>query len=69
MDQAEAEDTAVYLADLLGLPLRPGEAIQTEAPDVLQSRYIAATHRLLRGLAARGPVVVVCEEGQRADLA
>ena len=26
------------------------------------SRYIAATHRLLRGLAARGPVVVVCED-------
>jgi predicted ATPase len=67
VDQAEAEDTAVYLADLLGLPLRPGEAIQTEAPDVLQSRYIAATHRLLRGLAARGPVVVVCEDIHWAD--
>jgi len=67
VDPAEAEDTAVYLADLLGLPLRPGEAIQTEAPDVLQSRYIAATHRLLRGLAARGPVVVVCEDIHWAD--
>jgi predicted ATPase len=67
VDEAETEDTAVYLADLLGLPLRPGEAIQTEAPDVLQSRYIAATHRLLRGLAARGPVVVVCEDIHWAD--
>ena len=66
-DQAEAEDTAPYLADLLGLPLRPGEAIQTESPDVLQARYAAATHRLLRALAARGPVVVVCEDLHWAD--
>jgi class 3 adenylate cyclase len=66
-DQTEAEDTAPYLADLMGLPLRPGEVVQTEAPDVLQQRYIAATHRLLRGLAARGPVVVVCEDIHWAD--
>jgi class 3 adenylate cyclase len=66
-DEAEAEDTAPYLADLLGLPMRPGEAVQTEAPDVLQGRYIAATHRLLRGLAARGPVVAVCEDIHWAD--
>jgi class 3 adenylate cyclase len=66
-DEAEAEDTAPYLADLLGLPLRPGEAVQTAVPDVLQSRYIAATHRLLRGLAARGPVVAVCEDIHWAD--
>ena len=66
-DETEARDTAVYLADLLGLPLRPGETLQSDAPDVLQSRYIAATHRLLRGLAARGPVVVVCEDIHWAD--
>ena len=66
-DEAEAADTAPYLADLLGLPLRPGEAVQTEAPDVLQGRYIAAAHRLLRGLAAQGPVVVVCEDIHWAD--
>jgi hypothetical protein len=66
-DQTEAEDTAPYLADLLGLPLRPGEAIPTQSPDTLQGRYIAATHRLLRGLAARGPVVVVCEDLHWAD--
>jgi class 3 adenylate cyclase len=64
---SEAEDTAPYLADLLGLPLRPGEGIQIDAPEVLQSRYVAATHRLLRGLAARGPVVVVCEDIHWAD--
>ena len=68
-DQAEAEDTAVYLADLLGLPLRPGEVIQTEAPDILQARYVASTHRLLRGLTARGPLVVVCEDVHWADAA
>jgi class 3 adenylate cyclase len=66
-DQAEAEDTAPYLASLLGLPLRRGEAIQTDAPDVLQGRYVAATHRLLRGLAQRGPVVLVCEDIHWAD--
>jgi class 3 adenylate cyclase len=66
-DQTEADDTAPYLADLLGLPLRPGEAIPTQSPDTLQGRYIAATHRLLRGLAARGPVVVVCEDLHWAD--
>jgi class 3 adenylate cyclase len=64
---SEAEDTAPYLADLLGLPRRPGEEIQIDSPEVLQSRYVAATHRLIRGLAARGPVVVVCEDVHWAD--
>ena len=68
-DQGEVADTAPYLADLLGLPLRPGEIIQTEVPEVLQGRYVAATHRLLRGLAARGPVVVVSEDLHWADSA
>lgn len=68
-DGTEAEDTAPYLADLLGLPLRSGETVQTEAPDVLQGRYVAATHRLLRGLATRGPIVVVCEDIHWADAA
>jgi len=66
-DGTEAGDTAPYLASLLGLPLRAGEAVQTEVPDILQGRYVAATHRLLRGLAARGPVVVVCEDIHWAD--
>jgi class 3 adenylate cyclase len=66
-EQAEVEDTAPYLASLLGLPFRPGEAVQTDAPDVLQGRYVAATHRLLRGLTRRGPVVVVWEDIHWAD--
>ena len=65
--KAEVADTAPYLADLLGLPLHPGETIQTEVPGVLQGRYTAATHRLLRGLAARGPLVLVCEDLHWAD--
>ena len=66
-DRGEVADTAPYLADLLGLHLRADETIQTEAPEVLQIRYTAATHRLLRGLAARGPVVLVCEDLHWAD--
>jgi len=66
-DRNEVADTAPYLASLLALPLLPGEAIQTDVPEVLQGRYIAATHRLLRGLAAQGPVVVVCEDVHWAD--
>ena len=66
-ERAEVADTAPYLAHLLGLPLRADEAIQTEVPDVLQSRYAAATHRLLRALAARGPLVLVCEDLHWAD--
>ena len=49
-------------------PLRPDERDRRpRSPDVLQSRYVAATHRLLRGLAARGPVVLVCEDIHWAD--
>ena len=66
-DQAEVADTAPYLASLLGLPLRADESIRTDAPEVLQIRYTAATHRLLRGLAARGPLVMVCEDLHWAD--
>ena len=56
-DAAEVADTAPYLAHLLGLPLRPDEADRRTSldPDVLQGRYVAATHRLLRGLAAERP--------------
>jgi predicted ATPase len=67
-DLAEALDTATYLAHLLSLPLRPDEMERTQLePDVMQGRYVAATHRLLRGLAARGPVVLVCEDLHWAD--
>jgi class 3 adenylate cyclase len=67
-DPAEVADTAPYLAHLLDLPLRPDETARTAVdPDTLQGRYIAATHRLLRGLAARGPVIAVCEDLHWAD--
>jgi len=69
-DPAEVADTAPYLAHLLGLPLRPEEASRiTSEPEVMQGRYIAATHRLLRGLAAQRPLVVVCEDLHWADAA
>jgi class 3 adenylate cyclase len=69
-DEAETADTAPYLAHLLSLPLRAAEMERTEVPpDVMQGRYVAAIHRLLRGLAARGPVVLVCEDIHWADAA
>ena len=68
-DAAEAADTGTYLAHLLGLPLRTSETVKTEAPEVLQARYVAATHRLLRGLSAGGSIVIVCEDLHWADAA
>jgi class 3 adenylate cyclase len=65
---AEVADTAPYLAHLLGLPLRADEdGTTTIVPDVLQGRYVAATHRLLRSLSARQPLVVVLEDIHWAD--
>jgi class 3 adenylate cyclase len=67
-DSADAVDSAPYFATLLGLPLRDEELPRTRLePDVLQGRYVAAIVRLLRGLATRGPVVVVCEDLHWAD--
>jgi class 3 adenylate cyclase len=67
-DPAEVADTAPYLAHLLGLPLRPDEAGTTNTlPDTLQGRYVAATHRLLRSIAATQPLIVVCEDIHWAD--
>jgi class 3 adenylate cyclase len=67
-DPTEAADTATYLAHMFGLPLRPDEQGRAELPpDVMQGRYTAATHRLLRGLAAKSPVVLVCEDIHWAD--
>jgi predicted ATPase len=69
-DAAEVADTAPYLAHVLDLPLRPDEeGITRVTPDVLQSRYVAATHRLLRTLAAERPLVLVCEDLHWADAA
>jgi class 3 adenylate cyclase len=67
-DAAELADTAPYLAHLLGLPLRPDEeAVTRVTPEVLQGRYVAATHRLLRTMAAEQAVVLVCEDLHWAD--
>jgi class 3 adenylate cyclase len=64
----EIADTTLYLAHLLDLPIRPDEASRIAVePDTLQGRYVAATHRLLKGLAGRGPVIVVCEDLHWAD--
>jgi class 3 adenylate cyclase len=64
----ENADTAPYLAHLLSLPLRPEESErQNLEADVIQQRYVAATHRLLRALASRGPVVLLCEDLHWAD--
>ena len=56
-DEAEAEDTAPYLAHLLGLPLRPGEAIQTEvagrSPEPLHRRDPPAPARPCRTRSGR----------------
>jgi class 3 adenylate cyclase len=67
-DHPEIADTAGYLASLLSLPLSDDEASRIAVdPDFLQSRYVAAIHRLLRELSSRGPVVVVCEDLHWAD--
>jgi len=65
---AERADSILYLADLLSLPVREDELerLSVEA-DVLQMRYIAALHRLLRSIASRGPLVIVCEDLHWAD--
>jgi predicted ATPase len=48
--------------------LHPDEADRALIdPEAMQNRYIASIHRLLRELAARGPVVLVCEDLHWAD--
>jgi len=64
----DAPDTAPYLAHLLALPLRPDEADRAKIdPEVMQGRYVAAIHRLLRALSSRAPIVLVCEDVHWAD--
>jgi predicted ATPase len=64
----DSVDAAPYLAHLLSLPLRPDEGAHAAIePDVMQERYTAATNRLIRALAGRGPVVLVCEDLHWAD--
>jgi class 3 adenylate cyclase len=69
-DPLDSPDAAAYLAHLLNLPLRPDESPRiTLDPEVLAGRYSSVVHRLIRGLAARGPVVLVCEDIHWADQA
>jgi class 3 adenylate cyclase len=65
---SERADTTLYLAHLLSLPIRADEVerISVEA-EILQGRYIAAVHRLLRDTASRAPLVIVCEDVHWAD--
>jgi len=64
----ERDDTTLYLAHLLSLPIRENELERVSAEaDVLQTRYVASIHRLLREVAGRGPLVFVCEDLHWAD--
>jgi predicted ATPase len=66
----EAADTAPFLAHLLALPLRPDEEDRARIEaDVMQSRYVAAIHRVLRAMSAAAPVIVVLEDLHWADAA
>jgi class 3 adenylate cyclase len=64
----EATDAIAYFAHLLSLPLKPEEADRAKTdPAVMQGRYTASLLRLLRGLTADRPVVLVCEDLHWAD--
>jgi class 3 adenylate cyclase len=63
------EDVYPYLGHLMGLELEPEQAQRVTYLDgaALQSKYIVATKSLLRALADRSPVVIICEDIQWAD--
>jgi class 3 adenylate cyclase len=64
----DAPDTVPYLAHMLTLPLRPDEAARAKIPpEVLQARFVAATHRVLRALASQRPLVIAAEDLHWAD--
>ncbi|MEP7158084.1 MAG: adenylate/guanylate cyclase domain-containing protein [Chloroflexota bacterium] len=65
---ADAADVAPYLAHMLALPLTEAETERVQLdPETLQGRYVSAIARLIRGLAERGPVVLVAEDIHWAD--
>lgn len=66
---AQAAELYPYLAHLLGVELGEDDAARVKYLDgpALQARYIDSYTRLLRGLCARGPVVIVCEDLHWAD--
>jgi len=64
----EARDATPYFASLMSLPLRAEEASHDRLdPEVLQGRYVAALHRVLRARTAAGPLVCVVEDIHWAD--
>jgi class 3 adenylate cyclase len=65
---SDAGDVAPYLAHLLGLPLTPGERDRVQiAPDVLQSRFVAAIKRIIAARVESAPLVLVFEDVHWAD--
>ncbi|HUR16269.1 MAG TPA: adenylate/guanylate cyclase domain-containing protein [Candidatus Limnocylindrales bacterium] len=64
----EASDVGPYIAHLLSLPLSQVERDMVQVdPEMLQSRYVAAIFRVIRGHLAAGPLVLVCEDIHWAD--
>ena len=63
-------DTYAYLAHMAGLPLTTDLAARISSAEfgVLQ-RYVASLHTLVQAMAAKGPVVLVCEDVHWADAA
>jgi class 3 adenylate cyclase len=65
---ADAADVKPYIAHLLALPLNPAEADRLQLdPETLQGRYVSAIARIVRGLADKGPLVLVTEDIHWAD--
>ena len=65
---ADAADVKPYIAHLLALPLHPTETDRLQLdPETLQGRYVSAMARVVRGLADKGPLVLVAEDIHWAD--
>lgn len=63
-------DTYAYLAHMSGLPLAPHLATRISVVEFeVLKRYVAALHQLIQATAAKGPVVLVCEDVHWADAA
>jgi class 3 adenylate cyclase len=64
----DANDVKPYIAHLLALPLGASEADRLQLdPETLQGRYVSAIARVVRGLAEKGPLVLVAEDIHWAD--
>jgi class 3 adenylate cyclase len=63
------DDVYPYLGHLLGLELEPEQARRVTYLDAaaLQTKFILATKTLIRALALKFPIVIVCEDIQWAD--